>query len=289
MSQNPSVSLSRQPTTWFITGASRGLGAAIARAVLQAGHRVVATGRDADAVQRAFPHAGENLLAVALDVTRPEQAQEAVDLTLSRFGRIDALVNNAGYGQLGHFEEVSAEAIQDQFATNVFGLMNVTRAVLPALRKQRSGHIFNLSSIGGLTGFAGSSLYCSSKFAVEGFSASLALELAPFGIQVTTVAPGFFRTDFLDSTSVRYGDLKQDGYAEQSSALRSQFSGINHQQPGDPARLAQTLLELFSHPQPPLHFVAGSDAMEMALAEIERLRREIENWRQLSEGTKSEV
>lgn len=271
---------------WFITGASRGLGAAIARAALAAGHGVVAAGRDVAAIETALAGAGaDRLLAVALDVTAPEHLHTAIDAALARFGRIDVLVNNAGYGQLGPFEDVSAQAIQAQFATNVFGLMEVTRAVLPTMRKQRSGRVFNLSSIGGLVGFAGSSIYCASKFAVAGFSASLAPELAPFGITVTNVSPGFFRTDFLDARSVRYGDGALADYTPASSALREQFDGYNHQQPGDPAKLAQALLELARHPAPPLHFVVGADAIGMATAASAQLLADVDTWRELSEAT----
>jgi len=277
------------PSTWFITGASRGLGAAIARAALQAGHHVVATGRDAAAVQAALAaDASDRLLALALDVTRPDQALLAVGAALDRFGRIDVLVNNAGYGQLGMFEDVDAADVEAQFATNVFGLMHVTRAVLPTLRAQRSGHVFNLSSVGGWAGFAGASLYCASKFAVEGFSASLAPEVAPFGIRVTSVAPGFFRTDFLDARSIRYGSgatAAQADYADASATLRATYDGHSHQQAGDPAKLASALLALAAHPQPPLNFVVGADAVGMALAKIERLRGDVQAWRVLSEAT----
>ncbi len=257
-----------------------------------AGHRVVATGRDAAAVQAALaPHANDRLLSLALDVTRREQALVAVGAALDRFGRIDVLVNNAGYGQLGMFEEVDAPDVEAQFATNVFGLMHVTRAVLPTMRAQRSGHVFNLSSVGGWAGFAGASLYCATKFAVEGFSASLAPEVAPFGIRVTSVAPGFFRTDFLDARSVRYGSgtnaacADYADYADASATLRSGYDAHSHQQAGDPDKLATALLTLAAHPSPPLNFVVGADAVGMALAEIERLRGEVDGWRALSEAT----
>ncbi|KNZ30632.1 MAG: short-chain dehydrogenase [Methylibium sp. NZG] len=278
--------MSPSPSTWFITGASRGLGAAIARAALRAGHRVAATGRDAAAVQAALASdASDRLLALTLDVTQPAQALQAVGVALDRFGRIDVLVNNAGYGQMGMFEEVDGADIQAQFDTNVFGLMHVTRAVLPTMRAQRSGHVFNVSSIGGQVGFAGASLYCATKFAVEGFSASLAPEVAPFGIRVTAVAPGFFRTDFLDPRSIRYGSAATADYADASAALRDTYDGYSHQQAGDPEKLAAALLTLATHPKPPLNFVVGADAVGMALGEIERLRGEVAGWRTLSEAT----
>src|SRR4030095_2055085 len=202
---------------WFITGASRGIGAEIAKAALASGDRVVATGRNRAQIEKAF--AGhERLLAVELDVTDAAQAHRAVDAALAKFGRIDVLVNNAGYGQLGAFEENEAGDIEQQYATNVFGLFHVTRAVLPVMRRQRGGHVFNLSSMAGVLGFASASIYCSTKFAVEGFSESLAMEVAQFGIKITIVEPGFFRTDFLDTSSIRYGGKVVDEYVPSSTA-----------------------------------------------------------------------
>ncbi|XQU71491.1 hypothetical protein OJJOAM_004280 [Cupriavidus sp. H18C1] len=214
--------------TWFITGAARGIGACIARAALDAGDNVVATGRDPRPIERALPGHGERLLALRLDVTDPAQACDAVDRAVATFGRIDVLVNNAGYGQLGMFEENSADDVLKQFDTNVHGTLHVTRAVLPVMRRQRAGRIFNLSSIGGMVGFEGASIYCAAKFAVEGFSESLALEVARFGIQVTIVQPGFFRTDFLDGSSVRYGAEAIPDYVSASAALRG---GLRRLQP----------------------------------------------------------
>jgi NAD(P)-dependent dehydrogenase (short-subunit alcohol dehydrogenase family) len=271
---------------WFVTGASRGLGAAIVRVALNAGYRVVATSRNAGAIQAAFPNEkAECLLALSLDVTVPGQAQSAVEATVARYGRIDVLINNAGYGQLGQFEEVSEVAIKEQFETNVFGLMHVTRAVLPLMRTQRCGHIFNVSSIGGMAGFAGATVYCSSKFAVAGFSASLADEVAQFGIKVTSVLPGYFRTDFLAANSVRYGDSVLEDYSSTSTTLRSQFDNYNQQQPGDPEKLASALINVAQHPQPPLCFVVGADAVSIASSEMNRVLGEIKDWRALSETT----
>lgn len=246
---------------WFVTGAGRGIGAHIARAALQAGHLVVATGRKLEALRAAYADvAPENIALVELDVSSEAQAQAAVQAAVDRFGRIDVLVNNAGYGQLGYFEEISASAIERQFATNVFGLMHVLRAALPVMRRQRAGHIFNLSSIGGTLGFEASSIYCASKFAVEGLSASVALEVARFGIKLTVVEPGFFRTDFLDGSSIRYGDLALDGYGD-AGAARDTYETYNHRQAGDPARLGSALVQLAGMAEPPKQFLAGSDAV----------------------------
>lgn len=271
--------------TWFVTGASRGIGAETARAALKHGDNVVATGRDASRVAAAFETDTSRLLVLSLDVTRPDEVADAVSSAMARFGAIDVLVNNAGYGQLGLFEEISPEAIERQFATNVFGLMTVTRAVLPGMRQKRSGRIFNLSSVGGLTSSAGGSIYCASKFAIEGFSEGLAAEVAPFGIGVTLVEPGYIRTDFLDETSVRFGDGAIADYAETSAALQSAFASYSHRQPGDPKRLAAAILELAGRDDAPLRFAAGSDAVEMIAAHMSEHKRELDAWSSLSLST----
>jgi NAD(P)-dependent dehydrogenase (short-subunit alcohol dehydrogenase family) len=270
---------------WFITGAGRGIGAHIAKAALAAGDRVVATGRDPAQLEKLYGEFGERAMCLPLDAAREHDAIAAAQEAASRFGSIDVLVNNAGYGQLGLFEEISGEDVERQFQTNVFGMMHVTRAVLPAMRKQRRGHILNLASVGGFMGFDGASIYCAAKFAVEGFSESLALEVAPFGIKVTIVEPGFFRTDFLDKKSVRYGSGKIADYAEFSSSSRSAYESYNHQQPGDPAKLGHAVVELAAMPQPPLHFVAGTDAVGFAKTTFERRRAEVDAYARLSVTT----
>jgi NAD(P)-dependent dehydrogenase (short-subunit alcohol dehydrogenase family) len=273
--------MSFHPKTWFITGAARGIGAQVVQAVLAAGHNVVATARQRSSIQTAH----DRLLALDLDVTDAAQAQAAVQAAVARFGHIDVLVNNAGYGQLGLFEENTAANAEQQFATNVFGLFHVTRAVLPVMRAQRSGHVLNLSSIAGMRGIPGGTLYCASTVAVEGFSEGLAQELAPFGIRVTIVEPGAFRTDFLDGQSMRFGSHAIADYAAQSALISAGFGARNHLQPGDPARLAAVLLQLAAHPKPPLRFAAGSDAVEIIGAKIEVLRGELEAWQVLSVTT----
>jgi NAD(P)-dependent dehydrogenase (short-subunit alcohol dehydrogenase family) len=270
---------------WFITGATRGIGLEITRAALAAGDRVVATGRRLDALQQAFPGHDARLLLAALDVTDEAQALAAVEQAQAAFGRIDVLVNNAGYGQLDHFEQIAGSDIRRQFDTNVFGLMNVTRVVLPLMRRQRSGHVINLSSMGGVLGFAGASVYCATKFAVEGFSESLAPELQPFGIHVTLVEPGFFRTDFLDASSVRYGQHVVADYAEAAGVQRAFFEERNHRQAGDPAKLGAVLVQLAGQDQPPLRFAAGSDAVDGISATLAERQREVERWRTMSVST----
>ena len=272
--------------TWFITGAARGIGSQLVQAALAAGDRVVATARHRADIVPPPAADSQKLLTLDLDVTRDEQVHAAVQAALARFDGIDVLVNNAGYGQLGLFEENGAAEVQAQYATNVFGLFNVTRAVLPSMRRQRSGHIFNLSSIAGVRGSAGASLYCSSKFAVEGFSEALSKELTDFGIHVTLIEPGYFRTDFMDPSSVRIGGGGPvDDYAALSARLKANYEATNHRQAGDPARLAQVIVQLASHATPPLRFAAGSDAVDIVRTKIDALRAELQQWESLSVTT----
>lgn len=269
---------------WFITGANRGIGAEIAKAALAAGDSVVVTGRNLAQLRQKFADS-DNLLALALDVTDISQAMEATEATLKHFGRIDILVNNAGYGQLGVFEEIPHADVERQFATNVFGLMNVTRAVLPAMRAQRSGRIFNLSSVGGALGFDAASVYCATKFAVEGFTESLALEVKGFGIEVNIVEPGFFRTDFLDRSSVHYGTEKVADYQQYSTALEQAYSKVSHQQAGDPAKLGQALVQLTKADVLPLRYAAGSDALDYLTTAYQRRLQELNDYKTLSMST----
>lgn len=270
---------------WFITGAGRGIGAHTVKAALQAGHRVVATARSLEQLRNAHADAPQERLALAaLDLTSPAQIDAAVEVALERFGRIDVLVNNAGYGLLGNFEEVQEEAIERQFATNVFGLMHVMRAVLPVMRRQRSGRVFNLSSIGGMIGFQGASVYCASKFAVEGLSASIAMEVERFGITVTVVEPGFFRTDFLEPTSVSYAAATIVDYAD-GGGVKDIYEAYNGRQAGDPARLGTVLVQLAAMPSPPKQFLAGSDAVGMATGSLQGRLDEIRAFEALSRST----
>lgn len=246
--------------TWFITGASRGFGALIAERALQRGDAVVATARRPEmVVERLGQH--PNLLAVALDVNDEAQAHAAARAAIERFGRIDVLLNNAGFGLLGAVEEASASEVEAVFRTNVFGLLAVTRAVLPHMRRQRAGRILNVSSIGGYRSGAGFGVYCSTKFAVEGLTEALAAELAPLGIHATVVEPGYFRTDFLDSTSLSVSPLQIDDYAETAGAVRAKAAQINHAQPGDPEKLAEVLIDFVDVPKPPVRLPLGSDTV----------------------------
>jgi NAD(P)-dependent dehydrogenase (short-subunit alcohol dehydrogenase family) len=269
---------------WFITGATRGMGAEIAKAALASGNQVVATGRRADAVTKALG-TSDNLFVTELDITREDQVKNAVEAAINRFGRIDVLVNNAGYGHLGVFEETSLEEIRAQYNTNVFGTMAVTQAVIPFMRKQRSGRIINISSVAGLKGVFGGSIYNSSKFAVEGFSQSIAEELAPFGVYVTVVSPGFFRTDFLDLSSVKYSKAGISDYSEALAEFRDFHDNRNHFQAGAPAKLASVVLHLVQVEKPPISFVAGSDAVDWATSAINQKQDQLDEWRDISVST----
>ena len=270
---------------WFITGASRGLGVEFAKAAMRAGDRVVATGRRVEAVTGALGPNTDQLLSVELDVTDGAQMQRAVDVAVSRFGTIDVLVNNAGYGHMGFFEEATDEDVRAQFETNVFGVFNMTRAVLPVMRAKRKGRIFNLSSAAGIRGTEFASLYCSSKFALEGFSEALAAELAPFGIFVTIVEPGPFRTDFLTRESLRFGGIAVADYDERRARIRDTYETRSGKQPGDPVKLADAIVRLANEAQPPLRFVAGAFAVGIADKKLARVRDDLEAWRALSVAT----
>ena len=270
--------------TWFITGASRGFGALIAQQALAAGDAVVATARNpASVAERLGQHA--NLLAVALDVTEEAQAHAAAKAAVERFGRIDILVNNAGYGLLGAVEEASGAEVEALFRTNVFGLLAVTRAVLPHMRRQRSGRILNLSSVGGLRSGPGFGVYCASKFAVEGLSEALAAELAPLGVFATAVEPGYFRTDFLDATSLTVSPASIADYHETAGATRTRAAEVSHAQPGDPRRLAKVLLDFVNVPNPPVRLPLGSDTAAATQAKAAELLAVVNDWREVAVST----
>ena len=269
---------------WMITGASRGIGARIAEAALAHGDAVVATARDAATLELRFG-ASDALLAVSLDVTDEAQAAHAVEAALGRFGRIDVLVNNAGFGLLGAVEEASADEVRRLYETNVFGLLNVTRAVLPAMRARRSGHVINLSSVGGYRSGPGFGVYCSTKFAVEGLSEALHGELASLGVHVTVVEPGYFRTDFLESTSLSISPRILDDYAGTAGQVREAAKRISLNQPGDPVRLAQAMLTLVDADQPPLRLPLGTDTLQVIRDKHVFVDQETATWHALSAST----
>jgi NAD(P)-dependent dehydrogenase (short-subunit alcohol dehydrogenase family) len=270
--------------TWLITGASRGIGACIVEAALAQGDAVIATARDVAAIRQRF---GERdaLLPLALDVTDEPRARHVATAALERFGRIDVLVNNAGYGLLGAVEEATADEVRRLYDTNVFGLLNVTRAVLPAMRAQRAGHVINISSLGGVQSAAGFGLYCSTKFAVEGISEALHAELAPLGIHTTVVEPGYFRTEFLDGASLAVSPQVLSDYAASAGAVREAARRINMNQPGDPQRLAQAMMQLAASPTPPLRLPLGTDTLQAIADKHAFVARETAQWRALAAST----
>ena len=281
MTTNPSLPF---PRVWMITGASRGIGARIAEAALAQGDAVVATARTAASLEKRFGQS-DALLPLALDVTDEAQARHAVGAALERFGRIDVLVNNAGYGLLGAVEESTADEVRRLYDTNVFGLLHVTRAVLPGMRARRAGRVINISSLGGVQSSAGFGLYCSTKFAVEGITEALHAELAPLGIHATVVEPGYFRTEFLDTGSLAVSPQVLDDYAQSAGAVRGAARRINLNQPGDPVRLAQAVMQLVASPTPPLRLPLGTDTLQTIAEKHAFVERETAQWRAVAAST----
>jgi NAD(P)-dependent dehydrogenase (short-subunit alcohol dehydrogenase family) len=271
-----------QKKVWFITGAGRGMGLDFAREVLTAGHAVVATGRDRERVTEAVG-ASDNVLAVKLDVGNRADAEAAVQAAVARFGRIDVLVNNAASFYAGYFEELTPEQMERQLAVSLFGPMNVTRAVLPVMRRQRSGHIITISSSAGLAaGYDFVSAYAASKFGLEGWMESLGAEVAPFGIATTIVNPGFFRTELLTEQSTNYAEASIADYDERRGPLIESWKSMNGKQSGDPAKLARALITISEQEPPPQRFIAGADAIATAEQKIATLQQQIEAYRELS-------
>jgi NAD(P)-dependent dehydrogenase (short-subunit alcohol dehydrogenase family) len=266
---------------WLITGASRGMGVDIAKAALAAGHAVVATGRNTDTVTAAVGE-DDNLLAVKLDVTDPADAEAGVQAAVERFGRIDVLVNNAGNFNAGFFEEISPDDFRAQIETTLFGPVNVTRAVLPVLRSQRSGLVVAISSTAGIAGQEFCTAYAASKFGVEGWMESLNPEVAPFGIHTMLVEPGFFRTELLSPQSTKYAELSIDDYAERTQQTVAGWKSMNGLQGGDPAKLADALVQLAGQAEPPLRFAAGADAVAVFEQKAQDLLTQASAYRELS-------
>jgi NAD(P)-dependent dehydrogenase (short-subunit alcohol dehydrogenase family) len=266
---------------WFITGAGRGMGAEIAKAALAAGNKVVATGRNIEQVTAVLGK-DENLLVVKLDITHSDEALEAVQKAVERFGRIDILVNNAANFYGGFFEELSQEQIEAQINTALFGPMNVTRAVLPVMRKQRSGHIISISSGAGISGFEFNSAYAAAKFGLEGWMESLQPEVEPFSINTTIVNAGMFRTEFLTQNSTTYASPSIEDYSERRKLNQEAFESQNGKQAGDPAKLARALVSIADEKQPPLRFIAGKDAVGIVENKIDTLKKQTEAYRDLS-------
>ncbi|WP_282411213.1 oxidoreductase [Pseudomonas sp. PS02303] len=269
---------------WLITGASRGIGARIAAAALANGDAVVATARDASSVTQRFG-TQPALLAVSLDVTNEAQGVAVAKAAIEHFGRIDVLVNNAGFGLLGAVEEASADEVRRVYETNVFGLLNITRAVLPYMRAARSGHVINLSSVGGYASGPGFGVYCSTKFAVEGLSEALHAELAPVGVKVTVVEPGYFRTEFLEGNSLVESPSTIADYDSTAGEVRKIAKAVTLNQPGDPDKLAQAMIILVEAKKAPLRLPLGSDCVAAIEAKNAFVADQLQTWREVSVST----
>ena len=266
---------------WFVTGCSTGFGRVLCEELLQRGQRVVATARKLEAIRDL---ASTNCLTVVLDVTVQETIDAAVALAMQRFGRIDVLVNNAGYGEMGPIEEFTYERAKRQFDTNVFGVLNVQRAVLPIMRKQGTGHVLNVSSIAGLASFPNAGMYCASKHALEAISEALAQEIEPFGIKVTLIEPGRFRTDFA-GRSISIDTNVSDAYRESVLSYAERMSQVDQHQPGDPVKAVQAMIKIVDVDNPPLRLLLGPDAYEWAFEKLDSVRKNFEEWKDVSLST----
>ncbi|MDM9383766.1 oxidoreductase [Chlorogloeopsis sp. ULAP01] len=272
------------PKVWLITGCSTGFGRALAEVVLKKGDEVLATAREPERLRALTEHYPETAKAVRLDVTSSQDIQTAVDTAIATFGRIDVLVNNAGHGLIAALEEVSDGEIHQFFETNFFGALRLMRTVLPVMRQQGSGHIVNISSTAGLVGFAGSSLYCGAKFALEGTSEALAKEVKSFGVKVTLIEPGAFRTDF-NGRSLAVAEQSIDAYAPVSGASLQWFKEMDGQQPGDPRAAAQAIIQAVESPHPPMRLALGTDAMSLIQEKLEWVKTDLDVWQQVTVST----
>lgn len=272
------------PKVWLITGCSTGFGFALAEAVLAKGDCLLATARKPEQLRALIDQYPNTARAVRLDVTLSQERQAAVDAAIQTFGRIDVLVNNAGYGLIGALEEVSDSDIRQAFETNFFGAVHLTRTVLPLMRQQSRGHIVNMSSTAGLVGFGGSSIYCATKFAVEGISEALAKEVESFGIKITLIEPGAFRTNF-NGRSLSTAEQFMDAYNSVSSASLQWFKDMDGQQPGDPVKAAQAIIQAVESPNPPLRLALGTDAMSLIQDKLESVKTSLNDWQQVTMST----
>ena len=271
---------------WFITGASKGFGLELVKQLRQQGHLVAATSRNVAELRQAAGSEAANFLPLAVELASEASVDEAIAATVAQFGRIDVVANNAGYGQLGSLEELTDAEARANFEVNVFGTLNVVRRALPQLRQQQGGHILNFSSIAGITGnFPGWGIYCATKFAVEGLSESLAAEVGPFGVKVTLVEPGYFRTSFLESGSLRTPENKLDAYTlvRESEAVHTQH--IKGNQPGDPVKAVAAIIAVAAAPNPPLHLLLGQDAYDVANMKIKAMQDDMAQWKHVTVAT----
>lgn len=271
---------------WFVTGASKGLGLALVKKLLNEGYKVAATSRNLSDLTKAVNMQNEQFLPLAVNLTSEDSVQEAVELTVKTFGKIDVIVNNAGYGLLGGIEELTDREARDNFEVNVFGSLNVIRKALPYLRAQKSGHILNVSSIGGFTGaFAGGGIYCATKFAVNGFSETLSAEVAPFGIKVTIVQPGYFRTNFLSAGSLAVPQNQIADYQNVRDTVNFHQNDMDKQQAGDPEKAAAAMISITNEANPPLNLFLGEDAYGLVEKKLAFVQNELATWKDLTLST----
>lgn len=280
MVNTPSTTSPNNSRVWLITGCSSGFGRALVEAALAQGYKVVATARKLEQIKDFEQQYPDTALALALDVTQPNQVQEAVNKALSKFETIDVLVNNAGFGMIGAIEEVPDAQARHLFDTNVFGLLNVTRAVLPVMRDRHTGHILNISSVGGFVSVVGSGIYCASKFAVEGLSEALAQEIAPLGIHLTIVEPGPFRTNFAGDSITKVPPM--DAYAETVGKRRESIDQMDGKQPGDPVRAAKAMIQVVETANPPLRLVLGKGAVQAIRRKLDTVAQDLNTWEETS-------
>lgn len=271
---------------WLVTGASKGLGLTLVKKLLNEGFRVVATTRNIQSLTTDIGNASEVFLPLEVNLTNNESVKNAIAKSVAHFGQIDIVVNNAGYGQTGALEELTDEEVKSNFDVNVFGSLNIIRNVMPHLREQKSGHIFNISSVGGFfAGFAGWGIYCATKFAVAGFTESLAEEIKAFGIKATVVYPGYFRTDFLSEGSVKTPAHSIENYEAARQSERAHLNDINGNQPNDPEKAADVLIAISKEENPPVHLFLGSDAYDMVYKKINIVTKETEQWKDYTLST----
>ncbi|MCF2517349.1 oxidoreductase [Dyadobacter sp. CY351] len=271
---------------WFVTGASKGLGLTLVQKLLANGYKVAATSRSREDLQKAVGNDSPQFLALATDLKSEASVQESIEKTVAHFGRIDVVVNNAGYGLVGSVEELTDSEVRDNFEINVFGVFTVIRKAMPYLRAQRSGHILNISSIGGfMGGFPGFGAYCATKFAVNGMSESLAEEVRSFGVHVTVVEPGYFRTNFLTDSSIGLPKIQIEDYKEVRDSQNAHQNDINGKQPGDPEKAADAMIRIVAEANPPMNLFLGSDAFAIANGKIAAVQKELSDWKDLTVST----
>jgi NAD(P)-dependent dehydrogenase (short-subunit alcohol dehydrogenase family) len=270
---------------WFITGASKGLGLSLVKQLLDKGYKVAATSRNVSDLTNAAG-SSENFLPLAVNIKDEGSVTDAISQTVNKFGRIDVVVNNAGYGLTGSLEELTDQEARENFEVNVFGSLNVIRAAMPYLREQRSGHIFNIASIGGFTGaFPGFGIYCATKFAVHGFTESLAAEIKPFGVKATVVSPGYFRTNFLAPDSLNVPKNEIAAYKEVRDVQAAHQNDINGNQAGDPEKGVAAIITVAESADAPLHLFLGQDAYDLAYQKMDAIKNDLENWKELITST----